>query len=136
MIRKQFTLYLENRPGALASVTSRLAKAGVNIDGISAYTSADVGLIQIVVSNGAQTRKVLNAGGVPFTAQDVALLTLPNEIGSLAELAAALAKSGVNMNYIYATGCDCKGGCECNVIISAPDLVKVEQVWKSLRRRK
>lgn len=137
MIRKQFTVYLENKAGALASVTSRLAKAGINIEGISAYTSADVGLIQIVADNAAQTRKVLNEAGVPFTVQEVALLTIPNRVGSLSELASALGKAGVNMNYVYATGCSCGKtcDCECDAIVSAPDPKKVLEVWKKLRKK-
>ncbi|MBM4149345.1 MAG: ACT domain-containing protein [Lentisphaerae bacterium] len=130
MIRKQFTLYLENKPGVLASISRLLATAKVNIDGISAYSSADVGLVQVVVSNAAATRKALNRAGIPFTAQDVVLVTLPNEIGSLAAMASKLSRSGVNINYIYATGCTCTHGCRCNVIVSAPDLKKVEKVWK------
>jgi hypothetical protein len=51
MIKKQFTVYLENKPGELARVTSRLARERINLEGISAYTSADVGLVQLVASN-------------------------------------------------------------------------------------
>jgi len=137
MIRKQFTLYLENRAGALAAVTSKLAKAGINLEGISAYTSADVGLIQIVASNAAKTRKVLTDSGVPFTVQEVALLTIPNRVGSLSELASAMGNAGVNINYVYATGCSCgtNCNCECNVIVSAPDLKKAVGVWQKLRKK-
>ena len=35
MIKKQFTLYLENRPGLLAKVTRLLAMHKLNIEGIS-----------------------------------------------------------------------------------------------------
>jgi hypothetical protein len=137
MVRKQFTLYLENKAGALSAVTSRLSKAGINIEGISAYTSADVGLIQVVVSNAALTRKVLNEASVPFTVQDVALVTVENRPGSLSELAEAIGKAGVNMNYIYATGCSCsdKCDCQCDVVISANDPKKVEEVWQKLRKK-
>ena len=58
MIKKQFTVYLENKPGALARVTERLATAKVNIEGISVAASSDVGLVQVVVSNAAATKKV------------------------------------------------------------------------------
>jgi hypothetical protein len=132
MIRKQFTLYLEHKPGALAAVAARLAKAKINIDGVSAYSSADVALAQIVVDDAAKTRKVLAAAKVPFTVQDVALMTLRNEVGSLATVTAKLAEAGININYVYATGCLCSGDCNCGVVISAPDLKKVEQAWRQM----
>lgn len=134
MIKKQFTLYVENKPGALASITRMLAREKVNVDGISVSETTDVGLVQLVVSNATKTRQLLRKSGVPFTTQDVALLTLKNEPGSLARVAGALAKAGVNINYIYATGCSCGNNCECNAIISAPDLKRVEKAWKDATR--
>ena len=131
MIKKQFTVYLENKPGALARVTKGLAAAKVNIEGISVAASSDVGLVQVVVSNAAATRKVLNGSGIAFTVQDVALVPLPNRPGSLSKIVSKLAQSGVNINYVYATACDCSGDCNCFAIISAPDLKKVEQAWTS-----
>ena len=129
MIRKQYTIYLENRPGALALISRKLAKAAVNIESISAYTSADVGLVQLVASNAKKARKVLIDAKIAFTVQDVSLLGLPNTPGALAEVAEKLAKSGVNINYIYATGCESKNCGECHIIISSPELNKVEEVW-------
>ena len=62
-----------------------------------------------------------------------------NEIGMdghvgrwVSEISSALAKSGVNINYIYATACECKGDCSCYAIIGAPDLQRVEAVWDSV----
>lgn len=132
MIKKQFTLYLENKPGVLAAVTKKLATAGVNIEGLSVSESTDVGLVQIVVSNVAATKKVLNAGKVPFSIQDISLITLPNRPGSLCELVTMLAKQQVNINYVYATTCDCSEECACHVVISAPNLAKVEKAWKAI----
>jgi hypothetical protein len=131
MTKKQFTLYLENRPGILASIAARLAAAKVNIEGISVSASTDVALVQIVPSNAGATRRVLRSEAVAYTEQDVAVVPLQNEPGALARVAAKLAKGGVNINYIYATTCECKSGCSTTAIISAPDLADVEAAWKA-----
>ena len=125
MIKKQFTLYLRNRPGALARVARALARADVNIEGISVAAGVDVALVQVVVSKAAKARAALAAAGIPVTAQSVSVLTLPNVPGSLAKAAARLAKAGVNLQYIYAT----TRGRECSVVVSASDLRKVEELW-------
>ena len=104
MIKKQFTLYLENKPGALSNVAKRLAAAEVNIEGISISESTDVGLVQIVTGNAAKTKKVLSSARVAFTVQDIALLSLHNSPGALADVAAKLDKAGVNINYVYGAG--------------------------------
>jgi hypothetical protein len=132
MIRKQFTLYLENRPGMLARITRMLAAKQVNIDGISVSASTDIGLVQIVVDNANAARRVLKAAKVPFVVQDVALLPMKNEPGALADLVTKVARRGININYVYATGCDCSKACNCYAIISAPDLKKVEQASRSV----
>jgi hypothetical protein len=131
MIKKQFTLYLENRPGELARVTKLLAAEKINIDGISLSASTDVGLVQLVASNSTTASKVLKKAGIPFTVQDIALLSLKNEHGALAKVVSKLTHAGLNINYVYATGCDCKAGCDCHVVISAPNLKKVERVWQA-----
>jgi hypothetical protein len=131
MIKKQFTLYLENRLGILARLTTRLAKAKINVEGISVAESTDVGLVQMVVSNAEATKKILDKEKIAFTTQSVAVVHLENKPGALAMISSKLAKAGININYVYATGCDCKDCGGCYAIISSPDLKKVEKVWNS-----
>lgn len=136
MIKKQFTLYLENKPGALAKVTRQLGREKVNIEGISVAESTDVSLVQLVASNAAATRRVLKRLSIPFTVQDIALLPLENVPGALCEVVSALARNKVNINYVYATGSTGqRNGARENVVISAPDLEKVEACWDQLRER-
>lgn len=131
MIQKQFTLYLENRPGELAKITHQLAVAKVNIEGISVSASPDVGLVQLVVSDAVKTRRILTEDNVPYTVQDVAVLSLVNRPGSLSRIVVGLAKHGVNISYVYGTASDTPGS-RSSMIISAPDLKKVEKVWKEI----
>jgi hypothetical protein len=131
MIKQQFTLYMENRPGVLASVSKQLADAGVNLEGISVSGTADVGLVQIITSDKETTRSVLEKSRVAFTTQEVAVLSLPNEPGQLARGLVRIAEAGVNVSYIYATACDCDRACGCFVVISAPDLKAVERAWEA-----
>ena len=122
MIKKQFTLYVENRPGVLARLTKRLADSTINIEGISVASSADVALVQIVVSNAAVTRRILREMSIAFTVQDVVLHPLHNTPGSLARVMAFLGRRKINVNYVYATACDGQKGCRCLAVISAPDI--------------
>jgi len=131
MIKRQFTLYLEHKPGELAKVTKKLADTNINIEGISVSGSTDIGLVQIVVSNAMATKKVLSKMKIAFTVQDVALLPVRNEPGALSKIIARLANYGLNINYVYATASVCKKDCDCYAIISAPNLKKVEAAWKS-----
>jgi hypothetical protein len=133
MIKKQFTIYLENRPGRLARLTRLLAKEKVNIEGLSVMDGTDVGLVQLVASHAARTRALLKANKLAFSEQDVYLISLENEPGALSQVVSKLGLAKVNINYVYATACNCKDrGCKSNAIISAPDLKALDKVCKSL----
>ena len=131
MIEKQFTLYLENKPGVLANVTNRLAKAKVNIEGISVAESTDVAIVQLVVNKAQAAAAVLKKAKIPYTMQSVALVHLSHKPGSLARIVSKISKFRVHINYVYATGCACKKACDCYAVIGAPDLKKVEKAWKA-----
>lgn len=139
MIKRQFTLYVENKPGALARVTSLLSRRHINIEGISIAVTGEVGLIQLVVDNAAATEKVLTGAKIPYTEQKVSVLLLPNRPGSLAALAEKLAGRSVNLNYLYATTCSsCRG--ETSLVVSGGDLKLIESLdhrrgRKSARQR-
>jgi hypothetical protein len=129
MITKQFTLYLKNRPGELARVSKTLASAGINIEGISAAVTPDVGLVQLVVDNAGAARRTLTRRRVPFTEQNVAVLKLMNRPGALAEVSGRLTREGLNINYLYCTTCkDCAR--ECSVVVSGDNLERIEKLWK------
>lgn len=134
MRKRQFTLYLENKPGVLAKITDRLGDARVNIEGISVANSSDVALVQMVVSNAAAARRIFKNMNIAFTVQDVVLVPLTNRPGSLARVAERLAEAKININYVYATACDCSTECACScyAVISAPDLDRVEAALRKL----
>jgi len=136
MFKKQFTLYLKNKPGVLARVTKSMAASKINIEGISVCASTDVGFVQIVVSNAAVTRKLLIGSDIAFTVQDVVMVPLKNKPGALSQIVCDLAKAKININYVYATACDCNDGCHCYAIISAPDLPDVEAILQKMMRQK
>ncbi|MBN1557169.1 MAG: ACT domain-containing protein [Lentisphaerae bacterium] len=125
MIKKQFTVYLENKPGALAAVARRLAARKINLIGISAAVTADVGLVQIVAASATAARRELKAARLSFTEQDVLLVRLANRPGALADVATRIAKAGININYIYATAGD-RGDGASYAVLSAPDLKRVQ----------
>ena len=131
MLKQQFTLYMENKPGELARITKKIEAAKINIEGISVANSADVALVQLVVNRAGAMRRILDAAGIPFTVQQVASLPLENRPGALARLSARLAARGININYVYATANDCRHKCKSFVVISTPDAAKLMQLMRA-----
>ncbi len=136
MIEKEFTLYLDQTPGALAAVMEALAAAAVNIDGISVAASSEVCLVQVVVSDARQASKVLDGAGISYTVQDVSLLPLDNVPGALGRVVTLLSSAKVAINYLFATGMPAGNASQTYAVIGAPDLQAVERAWKSADKAK
>jgi hypothetical protein len=128
LLKKQVTAFLTNEPGALARVAKALAAAKVNIEGISVLENTDSGQVRMIVSSANAAVKALKRAGIGATVQTVAVLSLKDRPGALAQAAGRLAAAGVNINYVYGTACQCGCDCACNLVVSASDLKKVQSV--------
>jgi hypothetical protein len=98
---KQFTLRINGRAGLLAEITSALWERGVNILAFASEVHGREGTLHLVVDKIPLARRTFAENGWNATEEDVIVLALPNKPGSLALLAAKLAKAGVNIEYVY-----------------------------------
>ena len=97
----EFSVNMANRPGQLATLARELATAGVNIEALAAMTDGPNGYIKLVVDNDSVVRGVLNDAGVRYQERRVIEATLHDSPGALADMAEALAKTGVNIEAMY-----------------------------------
>ena len=99
----EFSVTLEDRPGALADLTEALAKSAVNIMAIHASPCAGEGVAQFITSDPDATIEALRDMDFGYTTQEVLMVTLAHEPGALAKLARALANAAININAVYMT---------------------------------
>ncbi|MFQ5964554.1 MAG: ACT domain-containing protein [Candidatus Scalinduaceae bacterium] len=102
-IAKQFTILLENKPGALANICSELASKDINILAISVLDTIDSGLIRMVVSDPIGAKKVFDDAGFNAVETDVLAVEMTDKPGTLAEIARQLYKARINIEYAYAS---------------------------------
>ncbi len=100
---KQLTVALENRPGRLAHVAKVLADAKVNVLALLGSTAGAQGSVQVVVDNVNKAKKALGGAGLSYSEGTLEQVELANKPGTLAQLAARLAKKGINIDCAYAT---------------------------------
>jgi hypothetical protein len=100
---KQFTIGVENRPGAVAEIARTLGNAKVNILALLATAQATSGTVQIVVEDAKRAKKALDEARVAYRETIAEEYELPNKAGALAQCLDKLAARGVNLNSIYAT---------------------------------
>ena len=105
---KQFTITVENRPGAVAEIAKVLGKANVNVLSLLGTTQGTSGTIQLVAEDARRAKKALDEAKIQFQETAAEEYELPNRSGALAQCLEKLAAKGVNLSSIHATAS--KGG--------------------------
>jgi len=124
MIVQQLSVFLENRPGVLAEVCKALSEKAINILGFSISDTVDYAVVRLIVDDSTGATHVLGEGGALVVETEVLELKLANRPGSLQDVAAKLAKAGVNIEYAYGSG----DGKEGRVYIRVSDVKKATAV--------
>jgi hypothetical protein len=114
---KQFSITVQNEPGAVAHIARTLGDAKVNILALLATVQGSIGIAQITVDSPARAKKALDAGGIKYQETAAEEYELANTPGSLANHLEKLAAKGVNLTSIHATAG--KGGKKAVVVCTA-----------------
>lgn len=102
MTERQISIFLENRPGQLASICRTLAKAGVNIVALSLADTADFGIVRLIVADHDKGTAALRDAGFAVSETEVVALTVPDSPGGMADLMQKLDEAGADIEYSYA----------------------------------
>jgi hypothetical protein len=100
---KQFTISVENRPGAVAEVARILGDAKVNILALLGTAQGTGGALELIVEDARRARKALDAARISFREITAEECELSNKPGALADCLDRLAAKGVNLNSIHAS---------------------------------
>jgi hypothetical protein len=100
------TVILRDEPGQLASLGEATGAAGVNIEGLCAFTGEGRGIIHVLIADDVVDRAVdaLGRAGMGIAdRRDVLVIDVADQPGSLGELARELTAAGVNIELLYTT---------------------------------
>lgn len=100
---KQFSVYLENRVGALAEICKLISDCHINLLAICAVDTVEEAVLRIVAEDEAGTLAALKDAGFLVVQTDVLLIELDNVPGATGSMATQLANAGINIDYIYAS---------------------------------
>jgi hypothetical protein len=99
---EQISVFLENKPGALAEVTRILGESGVNIRALSLADTKDFGILRLIVNDNEKAREVLAPRGFTVRKTEVVAVEVPDRPGGLAAILKVLAEAHINVEYLYA----------------------------------
>jgi hypothetical protein len=98
---KEFTVTIEDKPGALGKCFHALGERGVNILAFQSYVEEGESLARFLVDDPGNTKTVLGSLRVIFEETDVAVVRLAHLPGQLGRAAARLGEKQINIDYSY-----------------------------------
>src|SRR4051812_21029952 len=100
------TVILQDRPGELARLGEVAGAAGVNLEGLAAFTGEGRGIVHVLVDDTSlpAARAALEQARLGIADErEVLVVDLADRPGSLGELARMLADANVNVDLAYTT---------------------------------
>ena len=98
---KEFTVTIEDKPGALGKCFLGLAERGVNILAFQSYVEERESLVRFVADNPAAAKAMLGSLRMIFEETEVAVIRVANRPGELGRAAMRLGEKQVNIDYSY-----------------------------------
>lgn len=102
MTVKQISVFLENKPSAMAAFTNVLSKNNIDMRALSLAEAADFGIVRIIVDDVYAAMQVIKDAGYVCSATKVLAVAIPDEPGGLAKVIQYLGENEINMEYMYA----------------------------------
>jgi hypothetical protein len=103
---KDLMVILQDRPGELARLGQATGEAGVNIQGMCAFTGEGRGVIHLLFDDdqAAVARAALEQAGMGVADErEVLVIDIEDRPGTLGELARSLGEASVNIELAYTT---------------------------------
>ncbi len=98
---KEFTVTIEDKPGALGKCFLALAERGVNILAFQSYVEEGESLARLMVDDPAGAKAVLGGMSMIFEETEAAAIELSHRPGELGRAASKLGESQINIDYSY-----------------------------------
>jgi hypothetical protein len=98
---KEFTVTIEDKPGALGKCFLALAESGVNILAFQSFVEEGESLARLIVNEPAIAKAVLGNLRMIFEETEAAVVRLEHKPGELGRAAARLGEHKINIDYSY-----------------------------------
>ena len=97
----QISVFLENRAGQFAEITTILAENGIDLRAISIAETADYGILRMIVDDAGKTTSILMEHGYLMSMTPVYVVAVSDQPGGLSPVLSALADGHIDIEYMY-----------------------------------
>ena len=97
----QISVFLENRAGQFAEITTTLADNGIDLRAISIAETADYGILRMIVDNAEKATSILMQHGYLLSMTPVLVVAVADQPGGIAPVLATVAEGNIDIEYMY-----------------------------------
>ena len=97
----QISVFLENRAGQFAEITTILAENNIDLRAISIAETEDYGILRMIVDNAEKATSILMQHGYLLSMTPVLVVSVPDQPGGIAKILSTLAEGNIDIEYMY-----------------------------------
>ena len=101
LIKKQVSIFLENKQGRLRDVLNLLADNNIDIGALTIAETADYGVLRLIVDNTDKAVETLKENNFRVNITDVIAIEIQDISGSMYGFVDMLYQYGINVEYAY-----------------------------------
>ena len=97
----QISVFLENRAGQFAEITTILADNGIDLRAISIAETEDYGILRMIVDDAQKATTILMQHGYLLTMTPVLVVAVADAPGGVANVLSILAEGSIDIEYMF-----------------------------------
>ena len=97
----QISVFLENKAGQLADITSILSDNQINMRAINIAETADFGVLRLIVDDESKASSILLEQGFILTMTPVVGVAVPDTPGGLSKVLGVISRAEIDVEYMY-----------------------------------
>ena len=102
MLIQQLSIFVENKPGRLASITKLLKDNNIDIRALSIADTKEFGIMRLILNNSSKAEKVFKDADCTVSLTNVIAIGIDDQPGGLAEAMDVLYANNISVEYMYA----------------------------------
>ena len=102
MYIQQLSIFVENKPGRLATITKLLRDNEIDIRALSVADTRDFGIMRLIVNNPSKAEKILKDADCTVSLTNVIAIGIDDQPGGLAYAMETLYANNISVEYMYA----------------------------------
>lgn len=102
MIVDQVSVFVENKPGALADIAARLAEAGVDLNALTIADTSEFGVMRFLSDSPKKALALLKLNGWVASLTPVVAVRMDDRPGALAQILMMFSDEEIMVEYMYA----------------------------------